>query len=494
MTWHDVDGSDGRNETIIPLLMRPEPQARQRVQRTLEPLRAHRCIDLLRWPVLKALLRNRRPQLIVRAIALAGFLIAIIAGLIGTPVGSHNFGIVFVWIAWWALLMLIAVPVLGRGWCSICPIPMPGEWLQNGAILGPQKKGHGLNRKWPRRFRNIWLQNIAFTLVALFSAVVLTQPSVTAIVLLAFLFVAIGTSLIFERRAFCRYLCPVGGFIGLYSQLAPVEIRVKDTAICAAHTDKSCYVGSADGYGCPWLLYPGALTKNTYCGTCLECIRTCPHDNLAFNLRSFGADLHQPAGRKLDEAFKAFIMLGGAIVYSAVMLGPWGALKSAAYNIGTVSWLVYALTFLGFIFGLLPGMFVVAVALGRKLSKSKESLKKTFIAFAYALVPLGLMAWIAFSLSFVFANISYLWPTLSDPLSQGWNLFGTVNVSWQPYLMSIVPALQTAVLIVGLAWASVTARRIATEKQAGHNILLQALPVMGFCFAITAGLMGLLIA
>ena len=114
--------------------------------------------------------------------------------------------------------MLLVVPFLGRGWCAICPIPMPGEWLQNGALLKPRGKGFSLNRKWPRRFRNIWLQNIAFTLVALFSAVVLTQPSVTGLVLLLFLIVAFATSLIFERRAFCRYLCPVGGFIGLYSQ------------------------------------------------------------------------------------------------------------------------------------------------------------------------------------------------------------------------------------------------------------------------------------
>lgn len=493
MMWHDLDGSDARNETLIPLLMRPEPQARQRVQQALEPLRDRRRIDLLRWPVLRALLHNRWPQFILRAIALAGFLIAIVAGLIGTPVGSHNFGIVFVWIVWWALLMLIAVPVFGRGWCSICPIPMPGEWLQNGAVLGPQKKGFSLNRKWPKRLRNIWLQNIAFTLVALFSAVILTQPTITSIVLLAFLFVAIGTSLIFERRAFCRYLCPVGGFIGLYSQLAPLEIRVKDTAICAAHTDKSCYVGNANGYGCPWLLYPGTLTKNTYCGTCMECLRTCPHDNIALNLRSFGADLQQPAGRKLDEAFKAFIMLGGALIYSAVMLGPWGALKLAAFNIGSGPWLLYALSFLGLIFGVLPGLFLVAVAIGRKLARSKEPLKKTFIAFAYALVPLGLMAWIAFSLSFVFANLSYLWPTLSDPLGVGWNLFGTLNANWQPYLTSSVPVLQTIVLIGGCAWACVTARNIAAEKRSGRAVLIHALPVMAFCVTITVALMGLLI-
>jgi polyferredoxin len=494
MTWRDVSAGGVGQELIIPPRMRPESRARERLRHTREPSPARRGLDVLRWPLIGTLLRNRWPQLIVRALALAGLLIAIIAGLIGTPVGSHNFGIVFVWIAWWALLILIAVPVFGRGWCGICPIPMPGEWLQHGAILGPQTGGLGLSRKWPKRFRNIWLQNVAFTLVAMFSAVVLTHPTITAILLGAFLFVAIGTSLIFERRVFCRYLCPVGGFVGLYSQLAPVEIRVKDADVCAGHTTKSCYAGSADGYGCPWLLYPGALLKNTYCGMCLECLRTCPHDNIAFNLRAPGADLHQPAHRTLDEAFKAFIMLGAAIMYSAVMLGPWGELKAAAYHIGSAPWLAYALTFLGLIFGALPGLYLLGVAIGRKLSPSTETLKHSFIAFAYALVPLGLMAWIAFSLSFVFTSISYLWPTVSDPLGHGWNLLGTANVNWRPYFTAIVPLLQTVALIGGLVWASVTARRIAAEKHVGRGTVWQAVPVIGFCFVITAGLMGLLIA
>ncbi|MBI5567345.1 MAG: hypothetical protein HY870_20770 [Chloroflexi bacterium] len=93
----------------------------------------------------------------------------------------------------------------------------------------------------------------------------------------------------------------------------------------------------------------------------------------------------------------------------------------------------------------------------------------------------------------MFANLSYLWPTLSDPLGLGWNLFGTLNVNWQPYLTSLVPLLQTSVLVVGLAWACVTARNIAAEKSTGRKALLQASPVMGFCFAVTASLMGLLI-
>lgn len=456
--------------------------------------------DLLQLPLVKPGLRSRWPQFLVRAIALGGFIFAILAGLLGTPVGSRNFGIVFVWIAWWALLMLVAVPLFGRGWCSICPIPMPGEWLQQGNVLKPGLGGPAgffrrfvLGRRWPNAWRNIWLQNGAFTLVALFSTVVLTQPRATAIVLAGFLVVAIGTSLVFERRAFCRYLCPVGGFIGLYSQLAPTELRVKDTTVCAAHTVKTCYTGSAEGYGCPWQVFPGGLVKNTYCGTCMECLRTCPHDNIALNLRSFGADLTIPGGRKLDEAYKAFIMLGSAIVYAAVLLGPWAFLKSAAYGVGSWPWLAYALAFLAFVFGLLPGFFFLAVALGRRISKGRQPLQKQFVAYSYALVPLGLAAWIAFSLSFVLTNFSYLWPALSDPFGWGWNLVGTAGVGWTPYLTGTIPALQALVLLGGLGWAALTARRIAGETLPQGGEIRQALPVAAYCLLVTTALMVLLV-
>lgn len=449
--------------------------------------------DLTRVPFIKSALISRWPQLLFQATTLGGFVFAILAGLIGTPVGNHNFSIVFVWIAWWALLLLIAVPFFGRGWCSICPIPLPGEWIQRGAMLKPSSRGISLGRRWPRRLRNIWLQNGSFALVALFSAVTLTQPRVTALVLAAFLLVALGISLLFERRAFCRYLCPVGGFIGLYSQLAPMEVRAKDPALCAAHTTKTCYAGSAEGYGCPWQVYPGGLVKNTYCGMCVECLRTCPQDNVALYLRPFGADLQQPVGRKLDEAFKAFVMLGSALVYSAVMLGPWGALKSAAYAVGSAAWLGYAIAFLSLTFGVLPGLFWLAIHIGRAFARSQVQTRKAFIAFAYALVPLGLAAWIAFSVSFVFANLSYLWPTLSDPLDWGWNLFGTAGLAWTPYFSGIAPALQTIVLLGGLTWASATARKIAGEQLPARAATWQALPVIAFCFLVTLSQLGLLI-
>ena len=131
--------------------------------------------DLTRVNLIGSMLRSRWPQFILRLITLAGFIFAILVGIIGTPVGSRNFAVIVVWIGWWALLILIAVPFFGRGWCSICPIPMPGEWLQQGALLDPKEAGTGLSRRWPNKLRNIWLQNGAFILLALFSAVILTQ-------------------------------------------------------------------------------------------------------------------------------------------------------------------------------------------------------------------------------------------------------------------------------------------------------------------------------
>ena len=100
-------------------------------------------IELTRNPFFKSALKSRYPQLAVFIVMLAGYVFAILAGLVGTPVGSHNFSIVFVWIAWWAILILVAVPFFGRGWCAVCPIPLPGEWLQRGTVLAPPEKNRG---------------------------------------------------------------------------------------------------------------------------------------------------------------------------------------------------------------------------------------------------------------------------------------------------------------------------------------------------------------
>ena len=113
-------------------------------------------------------------------------------------------------------------------------------------------------------------------------------------------------------------------------------------------------------------------------------------------------------------------------------------------------------------------------------------------------MPLGLAAWIAFSLSFVFANLSYLGPVISDPLGWGWDLLGTADLAWTPYLSGAIPSLQAAVLLVGLLWAARTALRApaapGSRPAQPRAQAIRALPVIAFCAAVTFGLLGLLVA
>lgn len=447
-------------------------------------------IELTGNPIIKRIVRSRWLQWSLTAITLPFFLLAILAGFLGTPVGNRNFGIVFVWIVWWALVIMLLVPFAGRLWCAICPIPAPGEWLARRAMIQPRPGGklYTLARKWPKRFNNIWLQNAAFLGVALFSVVILTNPFVSSAVLGGFALVAIITALVYERRTFCRYLCPVGGFIGLYSQLAPLEVRVKDQGICSAHEIKTCYTGSDAGYGCPWLIYPAALTKNTFCGLCTECFKTCPHDNVALYARPFGSDLMSNAGRRLDESYKAFIMLTCALAYSVVLIGPWSPLKETAYSVGSPAWWVYAAAFLAANLAVVPGIFYACAALGKRIAGLSIPTRRAFTEYSYALVPLGLAAWVAFSFSFVLINFSYVWQVLSDPLGWGWNLFGTAGWEWTPYLSGLVPHLQMPILLTGLVAAIGVALRTARQQMASPRA---ALPVVAFCAVFTLGLMWL---
>jgi polyferredoxin len=447
--------------------------------------------ELSRIGWVNRLLRSRWLQWSLNALMLPFFVLAIMTGLLGTPAGNRNFGIVFVWIVWWGLLILILVPLGGRAWCAICPIPAPGEWLQRRAFLGPRPGGRlfTLGRKWPRRLNNIWLQNAAFMGVALFSAVVLTSPRVSAIVLLLFVLAAVATALVFERRTFCRYLCPVGGFIGLYSQVAPLEVRVKDREVCRTHKEKACYLGSDDGYGCPWLVFPGSLTKNSYCGMCTECFKTCTLNNVALNVRPFLADFRQTQGHRLDEAYKALIMITCSLIYSGVLLGPWAFLKEAARAVGTPAWFTYAGAFLLINLALVPGLFYLCVWASERLGRVADaSPRRSYADYAAVLVPLGLAGWMAFTLSFVLLNFSYAWPALSDPFGWGWNLFGTAHMGWTPYVSGLTPYLQAPVLLVGV----VAAARLALRTAQDHGRAPRAaLPVIAFCVLYALALLRL---
>ena len=415
---------------------------------------------LERFPWLKRVVKLRSFQFLVIFPNFIVFYLFIISALWGSPVGNRNIAIIFVWIAWWFALKSIIVPLGGRLWCMVCPLPAPSEWISRRTFTavrylqkpfkGLYHRFTGLQKDWPKRISNIWLQNILFLALISFGIILITRPVATAIVFLLILVATLVLGLFFRRRVFCLYLCPVGGFLGTYSMASMTEIRAIDPEVCRKHKEKPCFKGGPDGWACPWKQYPGKMGRNNYCGLCTECIKSCPKDNMGLFFRPFGSDRNL---KGYDEMFNAIIMLVVAIAFSVTMLGPWGFIKEAA-NVTETREIVPFLTYLTCLWGLalavVPGLFVLSAKGAGRLAGGEINQRRLTLRLAYILIPVGIFFWIAFSLPPVTINYNYILSVLSDPLGLGWDIFGTANFPFNPLIPEWIPAIQGTLLLAGL--------------------------------------------
>jgi hypothetical protein len=335
-----------------------------------------------------------------------------------------------------------------------------------------------MNLRWPKILQNVWLQIFIFIFFGIWMVVLVTQPFVTAIAVIMLITGATVTFILFPRRSFCRYLCPPGLFIGLYSAYSPIEVRVKDRNICLTPTseggcEKECYSGSENGYGCPWFEFPQNMVSNIDCGLCTECFKTCPRDNIALNARPFGAELKSESmRRKPDEAWRALILLAFPLVYTAVLFGPWAWIKSwgdlllYTNSVGMVQHFFYIILIIDIVLGIIPGLHLLASMGSKLLSGTKDiSTKRLFVNYAYAYIPLGLMLWVGFNFSLLMIEWSYIPVVLSDPFGAGWNLLGTTHLPWMPIALPI-PIAEVAFALSG----------VLLSLKVGYNSLIAIYP------------------
>ncbi len=481
----------------------PAPESKPKPKRKKKGPAISASLPGKRWDLMDKIpgfrwaLKRRSFQFLVILPNLFLFYVFLLAGFFGTRVGNHNVIIVFIWILWWFLLIAIMVPFASRIWCTLCPLPFFGDWLQRrklievrvGKTAGVKNKMYGLNKRWPKRLTNIWLQNIGFLTLCTFSAMLVTRPVVTAGVLSSFIVMAVILGYVYHLRTFCNYVCPVSGFLSLYSMTSTMELRSKDWDVCLKCKSKACRTGNDKGWGCPWFIYLGKLERNNYCGLCMECIKSCPNDNIAINLRPFASDIRI---KGYDEAWKAFIMLALAMAYSIILLGPYGTIKDWANVTESGMWGGFAI-YTGILWSsallVIPGLFLACSWLGRKLAGPTEhSLKTVFLGYSYVIVPLGLLAWIAFSVPLIMVNGSYILNVASDPFGWGWNLFGTADVAWSPLIPEYIVYGQFTLLATGLYFAIKRGYQISLQLFKDERKALRAVaPIVFYCTAIVAG-------
>ncbi len=447
-------------------------------------------------PLLKKFVKLRIFPFIVIYPNFLLFYLFLFAALFGTPVGNRNIMIVFVWILWWAILIAVMVPFASRIWCIMCPLPIVGEWLQRRTLIkvrqgetirGFKGQYYGLNKPWPSRFKNIWLQNIGFLLMACFSAHLVTRPMMSFIMLGGMVVISTVLALIYRFRAFCLYLCPVSGFLGLYAMTSKLALRKKDKAKCEIHKGRECYLGGENGYACPWSQNICSMDRNNFCGLCMECVKNCPSDNIGLYWRRFCGDIDI---KGYDESWKSFIMLILALVYSVNLLGPWGLIKKWANFTETGEWpgfvLLSVITVLLCVV-IFPGIYYLFIKWSKALSRVKDvSTKDLFIKYSYAFVPFGLLAWCAFSAPLIMVNGSYIIAIISDPLGWGWNIFGTADFAWKPFFPELIPYIQIVFLLTGLFYSIVSIYRVGEKIFSNKEEIVRSLiPISIFLSIIT---------
>jgi hypothetical protein len=111
-----------------------------------------------------------------------------------------------------------------------------------------------------------------------------------------------------------------------------------------------------------------------------------------------------------------------------------------------------------------PGLYYLSIRLAKWYARADAiPTKELFLRYAYALVPMGLLAWIAFSVPLVMVNGSYIISVISDPLGWGMNLFGTAEFPWTPFWPDRVPLIQVPILLAGFYFAQRGLHRIARQ-------------------------------
>lgn len=437
--------------------------------------------DLLENDAVRSIFKSRRTQFLIQLPGVLFLVIVVLAGFYGIQNSNMNFTSISIWVIWWSLLV-ISLALFGRFWCLMCPFGAIGDWVQRRSFYKRVNDTFSLDRRMPARFRNLSIAAVFFLVItwADFQFNLVNSPLNTAYFIVALLGAVVIVSIIFERRSFCRYACPITGLAGLYSMFAPFELRSKNRETCKTCMEKYCISGNEKGYPCPVFEYPGTMEKNIHCILCTECVKTCHKNNISFNLRSFARDFLTLSRTRTDEALFVLVLLGVTVFQTLIMIRPWTGL--------TTDLMIYtgagydSVRFILFIAAAAFPVMVYSAAIGiSKLFDRKVMFKELFTGYAYSIIPLGLMIHLSHNLRHLLEEGTGIIPVISDPFGSGWNLFGSSGYAPVPLLdNNNILLIQWLLVFAGLGFSISAGRGISRRMFRGNEA--GYIPVLVFVF------------
>jgi len=379
--------------------------------------------DLLKYRIFGGPAASRSYPLAAQVLTLVCFGLLIAGGLAAPHVSEKmtgtlrntNLAALIVWSLWWPLVIISAV-LLGRVWCQVCPMELVNSLLSR----------IGLKRKVPRFFTSGWVVALFYSLALL--GFIRTfwanrYPERMAAFFMFLFAAALLMGFIYEKRAFCNYVCPVGQLIGLYACCAPLEWRVRDPKTCEDCRSKDC-VAVRNAYhltarSCTSNLYPASIKDNRSCLVCTQCRKVCPSDNLRLSLRKPMADFF--SGLRLSSVeFFLFFLVSGLVIWE--LAEEWSPARNVLefIPIKVSAWLGFSGEAANFIqtlvlFAILPALLFLIPGLAGKLV-NKISLLESAKTFSLVFLPVVALTHLVKALFRITSRLPYYSLALKDPV------------------------------------------------------------------------------
>src|SRR5659263_115882 len=429
--------------------------------------------DLLDVYFFKDLVKNRFFKPGVNFFLLIFLLIIIYFGLSSESDLRFHGGIPFtttmIWDLWHPLLAFTII-IVGRLWCFACPIGAVGEWTPS--IFS-------LNRKYPEKYRCRWIVGILFLVIFagerhLFQFT--RNPPNTAYLLLFFTGLAVVMGAVYEKRSFCRYICPIGLVLGVFSMLSAIELRCKSKKTCQDHDIKECVIGNEAGKGCPVGEVPQTMERNNQCIMCMECVKSCSKGNIRISPRIPGADIIHSKKTHLDEAY----LVHGIIIIFLFVLGMERLqFRNVIINFVKSTLPVDSITFLDLywrnmwaviIFILLTLGAAGLMYLSARATFGKKA-KQKFIELSYAFIPLSLSVYLAENTFRLLKGLFYIAASIGSFFGRIWEFspdFDTID------------HVQIILLVSGFIFTIWAGYLISKRDSQNENELQQSMIAVGF--------------
>ena len=304
----------------------------------------------------------------------------------------------------WFPLVFISVIFLGRFWCgTLCP---------QGALTEYANK-KTLNKPVPRLLASGWIPVSSFIAVTIAGQVVgvrdypLAALELFGITTLA----AVLTGFIFarERRVWCRYLCPVGPLLSVFSRLGAISFENKNA--------------KAKAYLCPTFINTQAKTATSNCIECFKCVEPDNPASLRISLRRPGREVEEIRKRDANpwevvfifvatglslgafywQSSRVFIWhkqsLGGLLMDMGLTdvigwSGPWWLMVNYPHS-GDVFNLLDAVSIVTFMLGMtviVGAVLFLVTALSSLCLKKNDSIFSEVFALGYAYAPVALVS------------------------------------------------------------------------------------------------------